>query len=74
MPVDPKTKKIFIQASKLASRVSFSNPIILLTYEITIILSILLTVLLNFLPRGTMEAVQYLSLIGELILAISVYI
>ena len=66
MPADANIRKQFIKASKLEERVSFLNPIVLRIYEITIAL--------QFLPRTTMEAVQYLSLATSITLIILVHI
>lgn len=74
MPADANIRKQFIKASKLEERVSFLNPIVLRIYEITIALSVLLVIALQFLPRTTMEAVQYLSLATSITLIILVHI
>ena len=60
--------------SKLESRVSLLNSIILITYGITIGLSIILVVFLNIFPRTTMQLVQYLSLASEIALGIIIHL
>jgi len=74
MPADINVRKEFIRESKLESKVSFMNPVILRVYELTIGLSILLVVFLQFFPRTTMEAVQYLSLVSSIALAALIHI
>ena len=62
LPTDAELYREFMLRSKLDSRVSLLNPIILITYAATVGLSVILVVLLNLLPRATMQSVQYLSL------------